>query len=316
MIKVKTLKLFLFTFIFVFRCEIYFSQTLQKKEIEDILEGAIDFHVHSSPDVSARSLNDFEVAELAQKNHFKAIVIKSHVSCTVGRVVLVNLKVKNIRVFGGVVLNKAVGGINPDAVEVMYKMSPQYGKVVWFPTIDAAFYKQQHNQAGEGLTVLKDDTLSAETMQVLNIIARDSLVLATGHLSSKEIMLLVPEAKKSGVNKILITHAMAVAPGLSLSQMKQLVKWGAIFELTYLSALPDKNAAGKTTNVTMEAMVNAIKQIGASHFILSSDLGQVGNPLPPVGLKIFVNNFLRIGISADEIKLMIKTNPAELLEIK
>jgi hypothetical protein len=288
------------------------SQGTAATDIDKLMEGAIDFHVHSAPDVNAGSMNDFEVAELASKRHFKAIVIKSHVSCTAGRVVLVNLKVENIKVFGGITLNKAVGGINPDAVEVMCKMSPQYGKVVWFPTMDAAFVKQK---VGEGLTVLKDGKLNAETIQVLKIIARENLVLATGHLSPKEILLLVPAAKRIGVNNILITHAMSSAPGLSIAQMTEVAKSGAIIELAYVNVLPGTTNSGTKKQLTINDMVMAIKQIGAAHFIISSDLGQAGNPLPPHGLQQFVSTFMQKGISADDIKLMIKTTPAKLLGI-
>lgn len=295
---------------------ISYSQDSARNAEKDIMKGAIDFHVHSSPDVSARSLNDFEAAELARKSGYKAIVIKSHVSSTVGRVVLVNLKVQNIMVFGGIVLNEAVGGINPHAVEVMHKMSPQFGKVVWFPTIDAAFSKRQSKADAQGLTVLKNNKLSRETIEVLKIIATEELVLATGHLSPKEILLLVPEAKKMGVNKILVTHAMGKAPGLTIAQMSELAKWGAIFELSYLNVLTDQNPSLNVKKLSVQDMVEAIKQIGARHFLISSDLGQTGNPLPPDGMRIFVSQFLQKGISIDEMELMIKTNPARLLGIE
>lgn len=304
------------TFIFLFECAAGFSQSSEKNRIDTMLQGAIDFHVHSSPDVSPRILNDFEVAEQAQKKGMKAIVIKSHVSSTAGRAVLVNIKTPKIRVFGGVVLNKAVGGINPDAVEAMYKMSPDYGKVVWFPTIDAAYNKDKNNPAADGLTILLDDKLSPQTIQVLKIIARENLVLATGHLSPKEILLMVPEAKKLGVNKILITHAMGKVPGLSITQMNELVREGAIMELTYLSVIPGGNATGNLKRLTIEDMVKAIKQIGAKNFLISSDMGQPANPAPVEGMEIFVKKFLEKGISPDEIKLMIKTNPAKLLGIE
>jgi len=303
---------FFFIFSILFRATCSFSQSLENKQVDDILNGAIDIHIHSFPDVSKRSVTDFEVAELAQKKGLKAIVIKCHVSSTVGRAVLVNLKSEKIKVFGGIALNKAVGGINPDAVEAMYKMSPEYGKFVWFPTIDAAFY----NQSGEGLTVLQDNVLNTQTIQVLKIIARENLILATGHLSPKEILLLVPEAKKMGVNKILITHATGNAPGLSIDQMSDLVEMGAVLEFTYLSFLTSQKDPVKSKGATLDEMARAIKQIGAKNFILSSDLGQVGNPPPPEGLKIFVQLLMAKGISLNEINLMIKTNPGKLLDIK
>ena len=313
----KIINIFLlFSFVLFSKSTVCFSQTFENKEVDDLLKGAIDIQIHSSPDVSKRSVTDFEVTELAQRSGLKAIVIKNHVSSTVGRVVLVNSKSEKIKVFGGIALNKAVGGINPDAVEAMCKMSAEYGKFVWFPTIDAAFYKEKLNQSGEGLTILQDNKISSQTIEVLRIIAKENLIMATGHLSPKEIKLLVPEAKKLGVKNILITHAMAIAPGLSIEQMSELVQMGAILELCYFSFLSGQNASGESNKLTIEDMAQAIKQIGAKHFILSSDLGQADTPKPPDGLRIFIELLMEKGISPDEINWMIKTNPSQLLGIE
>ena len=293
-----------------------YSQNSVLKEKEDILKGAIDMHVHSSPDISDRSINDFELADLAENKGFKAIVIKNHVSSTAGRVELANIRSEKIKVFGGIALNKAVGGINPEAVEAMHKMSPEYGKIVWFPTLDADYYKQKLNHEDEGLTILEDNKISFQTIEVLKIISRENLIMATGHLSPEEIFLIVPEAKNYGVKKILITHAMAIAPGLSINQMSELVKEGVIIELSYLSFLSGEGNDDDPTGLTIEEMADAIKQIGAKNFIISSDLGQVDNPLPPDGLEKFVNLLMGSGISRDDIILMIKTNPGRLLDIE
>ncbi len=293
-----------------------FSQISENKEIENILKGAIDLHIHPAPDIIERSVTDFELADLAEKKGLKAIVIKNHVSSTAGRVELVNIRSEKIKIFGGIALNMAVGGINPDAVEAMCKMSPEYGKIVWFPTLDAAYYKQKLNQIDEGLTILKDNKISYQTIEVLKIIARENLIMATGHLSPEEIFLIVPEAKKHGVNKILITHAMAIAPGLSVDQMTELVKMGVVVELCYFSFLSGQDLRDESAGLTIEGMAAAIQQIGAKNFIISSDLGQAGNPLPPDGLGKFVKLLMEAGISRDEINLMIKTNPGRLLDIE
>ena len=300
----------------LFNCIVCLSQDSNKRRLDIILTGAVDFHIHSSPDVTDRSLTDFEIAALAQRRGLKAIVIKNHYSNTVGRAVLVNIAFDKIKVFGGVVLNKSVGGINPEAVIAMYKMSAEYGKIVWFPTMDAAYYKKKLHQSGEGLTILKDNKISPQTIEVLKIIAKENLVLATGHLSPEEILLMLPEAKKQGVNKILITHAMGNAPGLLPNQMREAIKMGAILELTYLSYLSAKKNTDTTKSLTLAKMAQVIKELGAEHFLVSSDLGQVGNPPPPDGLKIFVKMLMAEGISPDEIDWMIKTNPGKLLGVQ
>lgn len=87
------------------------------------IEGAIDFHVHSAPDAFARNISDIEVARLAARRGMRAIVLKNHITMTADRAALVAEVVPDIEVFGGIVLNKAVGGLNPVAIEVMATMS-------------------------------------------------------------------------------------------------------------------------------------------------------------------------------------------------
>jgi hypothetical protein len=100
------------------------------------IEGAIDFHVHSAPDAFARNISDIDVAELAARRGMRAIVLKNHITMTADRAALLAEVVPGIDVFGGVVLNHAVGGLNPAAVEVMATMSGGRGRVVWLPTRD------------------------------------------------------------------------------------------------------------------------------------------------------------------------------------
>lgn len=296
------------------------SQFPEKTNVDDLIFGAIDFHIHSSPDVFDRSLSDIEVAQLAEKKGFKAIILKNHVSSTAARAVLVNAQMTKIKAYGGVVLNKAVGGINPEAVFWMHKMSPEYGKIVWFPTFDAAYHKAITKDTSEGLTILKDGKLIDAVKAILQIIAKENLVLATGHLSPKEIFILVNEARKTGVKNIIITHPLNDEPGLKVDQMNELAQMGAMLELTYLGYLAGPNAPlgflQKSNHISMDVMVQVIRKIGAKHFLLSSDLGQVGNPTPPDGIKMFVSLLMEKGISKDEIALMIKTNAAKLLGLQ
>ncbi len=305
---------FLFFFIAI-KC---IAQFPERSDHSDLIQGAIDVHIHSSPDIFDRSLTDIQVAELSRDYGLKAIVIKNHVSSTSGRVELVNQLVSGIDVYGGVVLNKAVGGINPEAVRSMAGISPQYGKFVWFPTFDAAGHKEALSQEGEGISILDRGKLSAETLEILALIKANDLVLATGHLASNEIEKLVEEAHRMGISKILITHGLSDSPNLSMVQLKQLSQLGAKIELTYLSYLtgPQSHLTflqnGK--NVSVEEMVNAIQSVGFEHFIISSDLGQSGNPIPPDGLKQFIRLLLDAGITPEQIKTMLHRNPSGLLE--
>ena len=283
------------------------------------IEGAIDFHIHSSPDVIPRRLDDFEVAKLAATARMKAVVLKNHFMSTAARAVLVNKIVPEIEVFGGIVLNHSVGGINPQAVEAMHRIGGKYGKIVWLPTVDADYHLQVFHKSGIGIKVAENGKILPETAAVLQIAARDNLVLETGHISPQEVMAVVGQARILNIKNILITHAMADVPGLSLENMQTAAATGAFLELAFVNDLMGENAADEGHRnwhqVSIDRMAAAIKLIGAEHFILSTDLGRKPDPLPAEGYKLFVEKLMGEGISQREIDLMSKENPARLLGI-
>jgi hypothetical protein len=284
-----------------------------------LLQNGIDFHIHSAPDITARSLNDLEVAKMAAESGMKAVVLKNHVTPTADRAVLAHTIIPDLEIFGGVVLNQSVGGLNPRAIEVMYQLGQGRGKIVWLPTIDAAYHHQILQHQNGGISLIKNGQLIPEIEPILEIIAKDNLVLATGHISPEEIELLIPEAKRLGIEKILITHAMADVPGLSLKQMEKLADQGVFLELTYVNDLMGKRSTIPDHQlwhrVSIQEMAKAIKNIGAEHFILSTDLGRSDDPLPVIGYQTFIEKLLKMGISESEIDLMMVKNPAYLLDI-
>ena len=278
-----------------------------------LMRGAIDMHIHSAPDNVPRSLTDDDVVAQAQKRKMSAVVIKSHIEPTASRAILQNSRNPKIICFGGIALNTQVGGFNPAAVQAMIDMKPSYGKVVWMPTRDAEFSKKN----GGGLSIFLDENLRPQVLEILQLIAANNLVLATGHLSPAEIMKLVKTAHNMGINKIIITHGHAEIPGLNPAQLKDLSKWGAKIELTFLNSAMDANDS--TTNkpaALIPEVINLIRDIGAEHFIITSDLGQALNPKPVDGLQSFIQLLLQGGLSESEIKIMVQDNPAKLLDIR
>ena len=284
------------------------------------IEGAIDFHVHSAPDVFGRAVSDIEVAQAAVAAKMRAIVLKNHVTMTADRAWLVSKAVPGLQVFGGVVLNRAVGGINPDAVEWMYRMEGRLGKTVWMPTFDADHHRRVRRLPGEGLTAVKHGTLLPEAEAVLKVIARENLVLQTGHLAPEEVLALIKRGRELGVANMVVTHAMAEAPGMSIPQMQEAVQGGAYLELIYLSALQGPQAhmawLRESKGVSIRDMAEAVKAVGAQHCILATDLGQTGNPIHPDGYKLLVAGLKAEGIGQEEVELMMRRNPGKLLGIE
>src|SRR5208282_6917456 len=116
-----------------------------KETDSKLLMGACDLHVHSAPDLYVRFMNDLEIAKDAADAGMKAVVLKCHVEDTAGRAYLVRKAVPGVQTFGGVVLNHAVGGLNPTAVEASIGLG---GKIVWMPTRDSKKHRAHFGETG------------------------------------------------------------------------------------------------------------------------------------------------------------------------
>jgi hypothetical protein len=288
------------------------------------LEGAIDLHVHTYPCLFPRLCDDYTAAQAAAQAGMGGMVIKCHHESTVSRAREVSRQIEGFQVFGGIVLNSYVGGINPAAVEASLKMG---GKMVWMPTIDAAYHAEVHGSRGKydvqeggntgraedglGITIWDEKRkLTPNTWEVLELIAKYEAVLGTCHLSPEEIYALVKAARPKKVQKILITHPFFKVPRLSVQQLKELVALGAIAEFGYCTVSPMWHYA------TVEEIFAAIKTIGVENAVLISDAGQRHNPMPHESLRVFAQCLYEKGLTEEEIRQMVVTKPAELLGIE
>lgn len=276
-------------------------------EVARVLVGAIDIHVHGLPDDRPRSMDAVDVAMLARARGMRAIVLKNHYESTAGLAFLVRKLVPGLEVFGGVDLNRTVGGINPAAVEHMVKVTGGWGRVVWMPTFDAENQVRVSKEDRPFVSVTRGGRLLPEVVQVIALVAKHNLVLATGHSAAAEGLLLLEEARRQGVSRTVVTHAMNAPISMDLAQMRRAAELGAFLEFVGGSMVEP----GADARVTRFA--DAIRAIGPAHCILSSDLGQAGNPLAPDGFGAFLVALGAKGFSAAEIALMSATNPARLL---
>ncbi|MCS6766093.1 MAG: DUF6282 family protein [Candidatus Protistobacter heckmanni] len=283
--------------------------------------GTIDMHVHPDPDVFGRALTDFELATVARRKGMRGIVFKNHVANTADRAALAMQQVPDIEIWGGIVLNKANGGVNPSAVEWMHRMSGGRGKIVWLPTMDSDKHvKTLVDKNQSGLVVAVNDKVLPEMEEILKIIARENLVLATGHVSADEVVVVVKRAVELGVKNILITHGLTNIPGLSMEQAKQVRALGAKIEICYLQFMTGPTAQYKWMThwdkVDAAAVAKAVKELGADSLVLSTDLGQQGMMTPPNGIENEIAAVLAAGVSQGDIDKMMKRNPAILLGMK
>ncbi|MBI1356960.1 MAG: hypothetical protein GC160_21680 [Acidobacteria bacterium] len=276
------------------------------------LEGVIDLHVHCAPDSGPRSIDAFDVARLARRAGMRALLFKNHYTQTASLAYLVAQAEPGIEVYGGIALNRSVGGLNPRAVERMVKSTGGLGRVVWMPTFDSEHYHRVFQPNPEHVPIARDGKLLPETLAVLDAIAEHGLALATGHSGPEESLLLIHAAKQRGIDRILVTHPLPKPVGMTVAQQQEAAALGAWLEYPFQATLPP-NADWPGGSVPMPEFLEAIRQVGPEHVIVSSDLGQPLNPVHTDGLLAFRAALAQAGFSAAEIDRMMKTNPARFL---
>ncbi|PYT30362.1 MAG: hypothetical protein DMG57_08810 [Acidobacteria bacterium] len=274
------------------------------------LKGVIDIHAHSDPDDRPRSIDSIDLAKLAREHGMRGLVLKNHYEPTESVAYLVRKVVPGIELFGGIALNRTVGGINPAAVERMTRVKGGWGRVVWMPTFDAENQVRFSKETRPFVSVSRNGKLLPEVHEVLQLIAQNKLVLATGHSSPAEDLLLIRDAKRAGVDHIVVTHAMLPPVGMDLDQMREAARLGAYLEFVYNALI------GPNKVFDAPEYARAIRAVGPEYCILSSDLGQAGNPLHTDGLVAFFAALRSQGLSESEIDQMSKINPAKLLGLK
>jgi imidazolonepropionase-like amidohydrolase len=279
----------------------------------------VDTHVHSSPDVVPRRLSDLELAREATDAGHRALVLKSHHSITATRATLVNEALGGgTEVLGGVVLNlHATGGINPYAVATALELG---ARVVWMPTFTAANHVRSLEEdprsealralgeiEGPGLAVLDDEgRLEPQVTEVLDLLADGGATLATGHLGRDEIMRVVPEARRRGVERVIITHPELPCVSLPIADQVELAELGGVWfeRVAFVARQSERELA---------AIAEATRTVGTESTILATDLGQEHNPSPVTGMHSYVEAMRRAGFTQHEVEQMACLSPAAAL---
>ncbi|HCU92707.1 MAG TPA: hypothetical protein DHU96_08165 [Actinobacteria bacterium] len=283
------------------------------------ISGAVDLHCHPYPDLFPRLADDFDIVRAARDAGMKAIVLKCHHENTVSRAYLVQRVIPGIRVYGGIVLNYYVGGLNPAAVEASLRLG---GKEVWMPTVDAGYHAEVHGGTGgydsqqggrsqaEGIWVAdQEGRLQPGVKEILELVAQHGAILGTCHLAPREIVALVREARSVGVEKIVVTHPYFRVPDIDLGTLEEVARMGAMPEFGYCTVSPAWQYAA------VDKIVQSVERIGASRCLLVSDTGQRHNPLPSEALRIFAQTVFEKGIPLDQVTRMITQNPLDLLGV-
>ena len=289
---------------------------------DELLQGAIDLHQHAAPSLFERVTDDVGLAAEARARGMRGVLLKAHEQDTTGRAALVRRQVSGIEAYGGIVLNHHTGGLNPAAVDNSIKLG---ARMVWMPTLSAQhhidhFGGSHFGKAMKGRTETRTPARGIGVLdaagvvvpaarEILDLIADAGICLSTGHLSPREIMALVREARRAGVTRILVTHPDLTLTGLTVEDQKALAAEGAVLEKDIVVMMP------AWQSLSLEQMTKSIREIGPQHCVLATDFGQLHHPMPPEGLRMFVQMLLEQGIGPDEIRTMIVDNPARLLNL-
>lgn len=292
--------------------------------IDAILRNAIDPHVHSGPSIAARAVDHLELVRELSGAGFAAVVTKDHDYAGVATAEMIRKHHPELctKIFSGIALNNVVGGINPYAVEHTAAMG---GKIVWMPTLAAENHLEwektskwahpastQKMRPATPVPVLDANKKVLDSVKdVLDIIARNDMVLASGHLHVSETWLVFEEAQRRGVKRLIFTHPEDIV-GASLNDVRGIAAMGAMVEHSLCMFLD----GSKFKTGTGEDLRRQIDAAGVDSTILCSDLGQVGVFGPLDGMRRGVDLCLQLGYTDDEVHKMVSTNTARVLGLE
>ena len=290
----------------------------------ELVRGGFDPHVHIAPDFAPRRITDLELAERCLELGLAGFGLKSHYTATAERAAVVTAAVPGIKALGTITLNHAVGGLNATAVEVAAR---QGARIVWLPTVSS------ENEIGEVEHADPDGNVPVwvrfeldlraagvhpravpvvdangdplpELLEVIDVVARHDLVLATGHLSRDEIFTVVDAAVAANVKTIVVTHPEFPSQRIRPADQAALAEHGALMERAFTTPYTGK--------CTWDEIFAATRAVGAGSTVWGSDLGQRFNPPVEDGLAIMADRFLEAGFTDEEVRTMAVENTRRL----
>ena len=292
--------------------------------IDRLLQGAIDPHVHSGPSIAPRAIDHVELLRQASAAGFAAVVTKDHDYSSAMTTALIrkNFPELKTKIYASIVLNNVIGGFTPYAVEHTATMG---GKIVWLPTLAAENHLRWQAQAkwthpastdkirpAVGIPVLEaDKTVRDDVKEVLDVVAKNDMVLASGHLHVSETWIVFEEAQRRGVKRLVFTHPEDIVDA-SMNDVKGIAAMGAFVEHSlcmFLEGSKFKIADGETLRQHIEAA-------GVDQTIFCSDLGQVGTMSPLEGFRQGIKLSIDLGYTDEDIRKMVSLNAARALGIE
>lgn len=282
-----------------------------------LLNGAYDMHIHSGPSIFARRADDRQAAEESTAAGMAALVIKAHEADTAARAQNLSNDPSLLKVYGGVVLNHFVGGINPAAVEVSLRLG---GRFVWLPTVSSAQHVSFHaekqflgcafkHDAGKGIRLIDESgEIIPELYDIFSLVSDAEAVLCTGHISNAEVLAIAKAfLKGSYKGHFVYTHPDISINRATVEIQKEVAELGGYIEKCTLGGHLNWGA------VSVEQFIDSARKIGVERCFFSTDAGGPDRPSSPETLQTFLAAALDAGLREDEIKTTILDVPEKLL---
>ena len=286
------------------------AQSSREADGARLLKGAVDLHFHMDP-WPPGALNgnaNIETVRVARSRGLRGLVIKDHNEPTAPLAYHLRQEIPGLELYGGFVMNRPNGGINPAGVEFMAtKVRGEPGRIVWMPAGDGEKeVRESKNPNRPFVAVSRNGELLPEVKQVISIVAKHGLVIASGHIASEEALMVFREAKRQGVQHMIATHAFDLAGKMTIEQMQEAAQLGAFIEFDYRNTLEG-------------GRMDAIRKLGPQFSFLSEFWTKVSAPKEYGGLEgvgTFAQAMRAHGFTDRELDLLFKENPAKALGLK
>ena len=281
----------------------------------ELLQGAIDCHIHAYPDFVHRSQDMIQIAVDASKAGMRALAFKDHwnISCNAAYLAQRHIDTlvekgdldHRVEIYGGA---GTCHGMNPEYIRVALQY-PNF-KMIWFPTFTSlGFWRGAgHPEKGGVRLVSEDGEVLPEVVEIMKMAVEKKVGIGFGHTDFNELLPLAKKAKELGVRATL-DHPLLELNKLLLDEMKELADLG-VYVGTYCQ--PMIPSLYQPVADPMET-IRTIKEIGPLRCIIGSDFGQVLHMNTIDGMRVFIRALLGYRIKPEEIAVMLKDNPARLM---
>ena len=299
----------------------------RKRPGSELLEGAVDCHVHACPHLNARCLDVFQAARQAADAGMRAMGLMDNFANSAGLAALAmrELGELGLEVFGGLIMEPPAGGVSAEAVRIAldYGYGPGTGaRFVSLPTHHTRNIAAQEGRAADYiescLAIPETGPLPDPLPEILDTIAARDVVFNTGHVSAAEAVRATEAARERGVERILVPCSH-----YDEATVSEVCGLGAFAEFSFffvshatqvgLTHVDDERHTVAAVGVPQ--MARLIRAATPERTVVSSDCGVFVLPPPAEGFREFLLLLEAAGFGRDALKTMAADNPARLFKL-